>query len=86
MQNVMRTSRMSSETLFWTISHLAEEHLVFKFSSINPQIKRSEIVASMNVMKVTSGIISSKIIALRGLLQMVGLQFGMAMSDATGCN
>jgi hypothetical protein len=65
---------------------LAEEHLVFKFSSINPQIKCSEIVASVNVMKVTSGIISSMIIALRDLLPMVGLQIGMATSDAVSCN
>jgi hypothetical protein len=65
---------------------LAEEHLVFKFSSIDPQIKCSEIVAPVNVTKVTSGIISSIIIALRDLLPMVGLQIGMATSDAAGCN
>ena len=46
---------------------LAEEHLVFKFSSIDPQIQCSEIVASVNVTKVTSGIISSMMIALRDL-------------------
>jgi hypothetical protein len=65
---------------------LAEEHLVFKFSSIDPQIKCLEIVASMNVMKAMSGIIRSVIIALRDLLPMVGLQVGMATSDAAGCN
>jgi hypothetical protein len=65
---------------------LAEEHLVFKFSSIDPQIKCSEIVTSVNVTKVTSGIISSVMIALRDLLPMVGLQIGMATSDAAGCN
>jgi hypothetical protein len=65
---------------------LAEEHLIFKFSSIDPQIKCSESVASVNVTKVMSGIISSVIIALRDLLPMVGLQAGMARSDAAGCN
>jgi hypothetical protein len=65
---------------------LAEEYLIFKFRSIDPQIKCSEIVASMNVTKVTSGIISSVIIALCDLFTMVGLQVGMATSDANGCN
>jgi hypothetical protein len=40
----------------------------------------------MNVMKAMSGIIRSVIIALRDLLPMVGLQVGMATSDAAGCN
>ncbi len=65
---------------------LAEEHLVFKFSSIDLQIKCLEIVASVNVMKVTSGIIRSMIIALHDLLPMVGLQVEMATSDAASCN
>jgi hypothetical protein len=65
---------------------LAQEHLVFKFSSIDPHIKCSEIVASVNVTKVTPGAITSVIIALRDLLPMVGLHVGMATSDAAGCN
>jgi hypothetical protein len=65
---------------------LAEEHLVFKFSSIDPGVKYSEIVATVNMKKVTSGIITSVMIALRDLLPMVGLVVGMAMSDAAGCN
>ena len=65
---------------------LAQEHLVFKFSSIDPHIKCSEIVASVNVTKVTSGVITSVIIALRDLLPMVGLHVGMATSDAVSCN
>jgi hypothetical protein len=65
---------------------LAEDHLVFKFSSIDPQIKCLEIVASVNVTKVTSEIISSLIVTLRDLLPMVGLQVGMATSDDAGCN
>jgi hypothetical protein len=65
---------------------LAEEHLVFKFSSIDPGVKCSEIVVTVNVKKVTSGIITLVMIALRDLLPMVGLVVGMAMSDAAGCN
>ncbi len=40
----------------------------------------------MNVTKITSGVITSVIIALHDLLPMVGLGFGMATSDASGCN
>jgi hypothetical protein len=43
-------------------------------------------VASVNVKKVTSRIMSSIIIGLCDLLPIVGLQVGMAMSDAAGCN
>ncbi len=59
---------------------------MFKFSSIDPRVKCSEIVASVNVTKVTSGVITSVIIALCDLLPTVGLKVGMAMSDAAGCN
>ena len=65
---------------------LAQEHIIFKFSSIDPQIKCSEIVASVNVTKVTPGVITSVIIALCDLLPMVGLHIGMATSDAASCN
>ena len=65
---------------------LDQEHLVFEFSSINPQVKCSEIVASVNVTKVTPRVITSVITALRDLLPMVDLEIGMAMSDTTGCN
>jgi len=65
---------------------LAEEHLIFKFSSIDPRVKCSDIVASVNVTKVTSGVITSVMIALRDLLPMFGLEVGMATSDAAGCN
>ncbi len=68
---------------------LAQEHLVFKLSSIDPQVKISEMVAPVNVTKVTPGVITSVIIALRNLLPMVGLHIGMATSDAAGgagCN
>jgi hypothetical protein len=59
---------------------LAQEHI----SSIDPQINCSEIVASRNMTKVTPEVITSMIIALRDLLPMVGLQVGMATSDAAG--
>ena len=65
---------------------LAEEHLVFKFSSIDQGVKCSEIVASVYVAKVTSSIITAIMISLRDLLPMVGLEIGMATSDAAGCN
>jgi hypothetical protein len=65
---------------------LAEEHLVFKFSSIDSGVKCSEIVASVNAAKGTSSIITAIMISLRDLLPMVGLEIGMATSDATGCN
>jgi hypothetical protein len=65
---------------------IAEEHLVFKFSSIDLGVKCLEIVASVNVAKVTSSIITAIMISLRDLLPMVGLEIGMATSDAAGCN
>jgi hypothetical protein len=65
---------------------LAKEHLIFKFSSIDPGVKCSEIAALGNVTKVTSGAITSVMIDLRDLLPMVGLEVGMATSDAAGCN
>jgi hypothetical protein len=65
---------------------LAEEHLVFKFSLIDPGVKCSEIVASMNGAEVTSSIITAIMISLRDLLPMVGLEIGMATSNAAGCN
>jgi hypothetical protein len=65
---------------------LAQEHLVFKFSSIDLKVKCSEIVASVNMTKVTPGVITSMIIALCDLLPMVGLEIGMATSDAASCN
>jgi hypothetical protein len=65
---------------------LAEEHLVFKFSSIDLRVKCSEIVASVNVVKVASSIITAIMISLRDLLPIVGLEIGMVTSNATGCN
>jgi hypothetical protein len=59
---------------------------MFKFSSIDPKVKCLEIVASVNVMKVLPSIITAIMISLRDLLPMVGLEIGMATSNATGCN
>ncbi len=38
---------------------LAEEHLVFKFSIMDPTIECSKVVASVNMNKVTPAIITS---------------------------
>jgi hypothetical protein len=65
---------------------LAEEHLVFKFSSLDATIKCNEIVASVNVSKVTPEIITSIMISLREILGMACLAIGFATSDAAGCN
>ena len=65
---------------------LAEEHLVFKFTVMDPNIKCSEIMASVNVNKVTPAVISAIMITLRDTLPMFGLTIGMETSDAAGCN
>ncbi len=59
---------------------------MFKFSSIDSGVKCLEIVASVNMAKVTSLIITAIMISLRDLLPMVGLAIGMATSNAAGCN
>ena len=65
---------------------LAEEHLVFKFSSSDPGVKSPKIVASVNVAKIMSSIITAIMISLWDLLPMVGLEIGMATSNAASCN
>jgi len=65
---------------------LAQEHLVFKWASIAPDIKCTEIVASINVTKVTAAVITSVMISLRDTLPMFGLELSMATSNAAGCN
>ena len=59
---------------------------MFKFSSVDPGVKCSEIVASVNLAKVKSSIITAIMISLRDLLPMVGLEIGMVTSNAAGCN
>ena len=66
---------------------LAREHLVFKWTSIDPDIKDSSvIVASVNVQKVTPSIITAVMTLLRDTLPSFDLDIGMATSDAAGCN
>jgi hypothetical protein len=65
---------------------LANEHLIFKWVSIDPDIMCSEIVASINVAKVTPAVITSIMISLQDTLPMFGLELSMATSDAAGCN
>jgi hypothetical protein len=65
---------------------LAEEHLIFKWVSIDPNIKCSEIVASINVTQVTAAVITSVMISLRDTLPIYDLEIRMATSDAAGCN
>ena len=66
---------------------LAEEHLIFKWFSIDPNIKFSETVASiLTVTKVTAAVITSAMISLRDLLPIYDLEIRMATSDTAGCN
>ena len=48
---------------------LAHEHLVFKWTSVDPKIKCSEIVASSNVEKVTPGVVAMVTEQLRNTIQ-----------------
>jgi hypothetical protein len=65
---------------------LAEEHLVFKYSIMDPNIKCSKVVVSVNMNKVTPAIITSIMTLLRDTLPIFGLEVGMATSNAAGCN
>jgi hypothetical protein len=65
---------------------LAKEHLVFKFTIMDPNIQCSEVVASANVNKVTPGIITMILKLLRDTLPCYGLGIAMATCDAAGCN
>lgn len=65
---------------------LAKEHLVFKFTSLDPNIKFSEIVASINVEKVTPELITTVTEILIDTLPIYGFYVGFETSDAAGCN
>ncbi|KAL9182387.1 hypothetical protein ACHAXT_013039 [Thalassiosira profunda] len=65
---------------------LAKEHLVFKWTSIDPNVKCSEIVASINVNKVTPEIITEITEILGDTMPVNGLECVMETSDAAGCN
>ena len=65
---------------------LAKEHLVFKFTSLDPDIKCSEIVASINVEKVNPELIATVTEILIDTLPIYGVHVGFETSDAAGCN
>jgi hypothetical protein len=65
---------------------LAKEHLVFKFSVMDPGIKCLDIVALVNVNRVSSAVITSIIMAFQDTLPMFSLEIRMATLDAAGCN
>jgi hypothetical protein len=65
---------------------LAEEHLIFKWVLIDPDIKCSEIVALINATKVTAAVITSIMISLRDMLPFFDLEIRIATSDTAGCN
>ena len=65
---------------------LAKEHVVFKFLIMDPTVKCSEIVASVNVKKVTPTIISTILTSLQDVMPCYGFEIGVATCDAAGCN
>ena len=65
---------------------LAHEHLVFKWTSIDPKIKCSEIVASINVEKVTPEVVAMVTEQLRNTIPIYGLYCAGQASDAAGAN
>ena len=65
---------------------LAHEHLVFKWTSLDPDIKCSQVVASINIKKVTPEIITTITELLRTIMSIYGLECSMEVSGAAGCN
>ncbi len=65
---------------------LAKEHLFFKWASINPDFKCSEIIPLINFTKVTATVILSIMIPLQDTLPIFDLEIRMATSDAAGSN
>ena len=65
---------------------LAHEHLVFKRTSIDPEIKCSEIVASINVEKVTPKVVAMMTEQLRDTTPIYGLDCAGQAFDAAGAN
>ena len=65
---------------------LASEHLVFKWTSLDPDIKCSEVSASINISKVTPQIITTITELLRDTMPVYGFKCAMETSDAAGCN
>ena len=65
---------------------LAHEHLVFKWTSIDPNTKCSEIVASINVEKVTPEVVAMVTEQLRNTMPIYGMDCAGQASDAAGAN
>ena len=65
---------------------LAKQFKVFKFTSIGPDVKYSEIVASIGVEKVTPELISTGMKLIMDTLLFYGFRVGFGTSDAAGCN
>ena len=63
---------------------LAQEHLVFKWTSTDPETKCSEIVASINVEVVTAQLVASVLDRLRDTLPIYGIHVSFATADAAG--
>lgn len=59
---------------------------MFKWTSIDPNVKCSEIVASINVEKVTPGLLTTITELLIDILPVYGLHIAFGTSDAAGCN
>ena len=63
---------------------LAQEHLVFKRTSVNPGVKCSEIVASINVKKMNPQLVASIHDWLCDTLPIYGLHLRFVTADAAG--
>ena len=63
---------------------LAQEHLVFKWTSTDPETKCSEIVASINVEVVTAQLMAAVLDRLRDTLPIYGIHVSFATADAAG--
>lgn len=65
---------------------LAKEHLVFKWTSIDPDVTCSEIVASINIETCTPQVVAAIFTRLRDTLPIYGLKVSHGVADAAGCN
>ena len=70
---------------FSTVS-FGKEHLVFKFTIMDPNIQCSKFLASANVDKVTPEIITMILKLLCDTLPWYGLAMAMVTCDVAGCN
>ena len=61
---------------------LAQEHLVFKWMSSDPEIKCSEIVTSINVEAVTAQLVAFVLDCLRDTLPIYSIFVSFATADA----